>query len=137
VNEATSNLGDALGAIKGYGGWATSLIVTVLYWWEKRQGRDGDRIKSLFDENEHLRDRLTTIEEKHDRYRRSCEQETAELRADIKKLSDTIAGMHNQMLAQSVAMARAVPLPPSPIMERAMDSVVAELHKLPATGEGK
>jgi hypothetical protein len=107
--------------ITGAGTWTgVSMLAVYLLreWRETRKLSAEDRlarregyakqVENLQVENRKLRGDLIANEQLHSEYRRSCQEENDQLRAEIRGLEDDIAGLKRRIDAQGSSFARVV-----------------------------
>ena len=97
---------------------------------EDRQARRegyAKQVEGLQLENRNLRDDLMTAERRHDDYRRACQSETDQLRAEIRSLEDMVTGLKRRLDSQASALGRAV--------LGGDTDVLPALHKIKGVGE--
>lgn len=73
----------------------------------KREGY-AKQVAELMRENRELRSDLTDAEDKHDRYRKACQEETDQLRSDIRSLEDMVTGFKRRLDQQASTLGRAI-----------------------------
>lgn len=104
-----------------YGIWSIALMVAAWLakeWRETRKLSLDDRqakregftkqVESLQAENRKLRGDIAAQEQRHDDYRHSCQQETDQLRSEIRDLEDMVTGLKRRLDSQAQTLGRAV-----------------------------
>lgn len=70
--------------------------------------RDGyaHQVQELHGENRALRLDLSRLHEEYDRYRKMCQEENSQLRSQIRRIEDTVAGLERRVATDAIELAR-------------------------------
>lgn len=70
--------------------------------------RDGyaRQVEELHSENRALRQDLSRLHEEYDRYRKMCQEENSQLRTQIRRVEDTVAGLERRVATDAIELSR-------------------------------
>lgn len=70
--------------------------------------RDGyaRQVEMLMDENRSLRGDLSRLHDEYDLYRKMCQEENSQLRQQIRRVEDMIAGLERRVATDAIELAR-------------------------------